>query len=297
VGEKVELVECYGAEFGMNRTLEALQLSKGTWHYRSRVHRPYSERYEALRAPLLEVARKHPSYGYRKVTSELRDHGWTVNRKVVQKLQKAWELPLIRVVRPPRPSAIRQALRQMGDRINLVVALETIGILDVFYTDFTELEFDRGSQKAQLMPILDHTSKLVVGWAVGHSANAEVALEAYARARRTLLRYGISLQGVVMHHDQDPAYTSHAWIEALRLRDRVRLSYSLNGAQGNTHLESFNGHFKEENASIFWEQKNFDGVRRVVQGRMVYYNDIRRHASLGNIALVAFLKKHGFEVR
>jgi putative transposase len=297
VSEKVELVERFGEEFGMNRTLKALQLSKGTWHYRCRTYRPYAERYEALRAPLLEVARKHPSYGYRKVTRELRDHGWTVNHKVVQKLQNTWDLPLFRVVRPPRPSAIRQALRQMGDRINLVVALETIGILEVLYTDFTELPFDRGSQKAQLMPILDHTSKLVVGWAVGHSATSAVALEAYARARRTLLRYGVHLHGVVMHHDQDPAYTSHAWIEALRLRDRLRLSYSLNGARGNTQMESFNGHFKEENASIFWEQKNFDGIHRVVQSRMTYYNDIRRHASLGNVAPVAFLRKHGFEVR
>jgi len=297
VSEKVELVERYGEEFGMNRTLEALHLSKGTWHYRRRVQQSYAERYEALRAPLLDVARKHPSYGYRKVTEELRDRGLTVNHKVVQKLQNTWDLPLCRAIRPPRPSAIRQALRQMGDRINLVVALETIGILEVLYTDFTELEFDRGSQKAQLMPILDHASKLVVGWAVGRSAPSTVALEAYARARRTLLRYGVGLHGVVMHHDQDPAYTSHAWIAALRLRDRVRLSYSLNGARGNTHIESFNGHFKEENASLFWEQRNFDGVCRVVQSRMTYYNDIRRHASLDNIAPVAFLKKHGFNVR
>ena len=295
--EKVRLVERYGQEFGVNRTLAALGLSKGTWHYRSRRRQAYTWKHQALRSPLLKVAREHPGYGYRKVTSELQDQGWKVNHKVVQRLQKAWDLPLIRAIRAPRQSAIREALRAMGDRINLVAGLETIDIFQVFYTDFTELLFDRGRQKARLMPILGHTSKIVAGWAVNRSADTVLALKAYFRARRTLRSYGINLCGIVMHHDQDPVYTSHAWIRQLRLRDHLRLSYSLEGARQNTYIESFNGHFKEENASIIWEQKDLIGVNRVVRSRMVYYNKIRRHASLGNISPVAFLKKHGFEPR
>ena len=234
---------------------------------------------------------------YRKVTSELQDQGWKVNHKVVQRLQKAWDLPLLRAIRAPRQSAIREALRAMGDRINLVACLETIGIFQVLYTDFTELLFDRGREKAQLMPIIDHTCKLVVGFAVNRSADTALALKAYFRARRTLSFYGVNLCDVVMHHDQDPVYTSHAWIRQLRLRDHLRLSYSLEGARQNTHIESFNGHFKEENASIIWEQKDLIGVKRVVRSRIGYYNKSRRHASLGNISPVAFLKKHGFEHR
>jgi putative transposase len=290
-------VERYGQEYGVNVSLKALGLSKGTWHYRGRIQQAYTEKHAALRAPLQETAVKHPEYGYRKVTTELKESGWQVNHKVVQRLQKAWELPLVRATRPPPQSAIRRALAEMGDRINLMVGLETIGIFEVLFTDFTELLYARGRKKAHLMPILDHTSKLVVGWALGPSANTALALEAYRHARATLLRYRVTLPGIVVHHDQDAVYTSHAWIGEVRMRDRLRLSYSLDGARGNTHMESFNSHFKEENRSVFWEQDRLASLRGVVQRRIDYYNDIRRHASLDNLSPQAFLKKHGLEPR
>ena len=111
------LVDQWATHYGLNRTLAALGLSKGTWHYRQRCWRAYTEKYASLRDPLLEIAHEHPHYGYRKVTRELRDtYGCTVNAKVVRRLQKAWELPLIRAVHPPKPSAIRRVIQQIGDR-------------------------------------------------------------------------------------------------------------------------------------------------------------------------------------
>jgi len=62
-------------------------------------------------------------------------------------------------------------------------------------------------------------------------------------------------------------------------------------------MESFNGHFKAENESILWDQKDMAGVIRVVERRMWYYNEVRRHASLDNTAPVNFLKKVGIEPR
>jgi putative transposase len=295
--EKVVLVLKYAKEFGLNQTLKALGLSKSTWHYRCCRTVPYTQKHSFLRNPLMKIARRHPHYGYRKVTDELRDQGFVVNHKVVQKLQKAWELPLLRAVRHPRPSGIRRAIAAMGARVDLTRHLHDIEPLQLMYTDFTELIFDRGDQTALFMPIIDHISKWAVGWSVGAAANTRLALAAWERAKRRLLRYGISLNKVVIHQDQDGVYTSHEWLRILRLRDGVRVSYSLDGARGNTAMESFNGHFKEENAAILWEQRDLISVIRVVESRMLYYNDIRRHASLGNISPLVFLKKHGLEPR
>jgi len=292
------LVDQWASHFGVNRTLAALGLSKGTWHYRHRCRQIYTEKYATLKSPLLAIAREHPHYGFRKVTVELREqYGHRVNAKVVRKLQKVWDLQLFRSIPRPRPSAIRQVLHAMGDRINLVVAMESIRPLEVFYTDFTELLFDRRSQKAFLMPLLDHTSKYVAGWAVGLAKNSELAVAAWARTHGNLRHLGIDLSRVIVHHDQDSIYTGHQWLREVRLRDQVRVSYSLNGARGNTEMESFNSHFKGENSSIFWEQRDLAGVIRVVERRLLYYNDIRRHASLGNISPTQFLKKHGFQPR
>lgn len=292
------LVEKWTKPFGLNRTLAALGLSKGTWHYRQRHRSEYTEKYAALRKPLLEIARKHPHYGYRKVTVELREqYGFTINEKVVRKLQKAWDLPLVRIVRGPKASAIRRVLQRLGDRINLVARLESIRPLRVFYTDFTELVFDRQGQKAYLMPLVDHVSKYVIGWAVGSSCNSAVAVDAWIRARGNLRHLGIDLSQVIIHHDQDSVYTGHEWLRHVRILAQARVSYALNGAKDNTEMESFNSHFKGENSSIFWEQRNLLGLIRVVEKRMGYYNDIRRHESLGNISPAQFLKQHGFKPR
>ena len=288
----MELVEQHGGKYGVNLTLAALGLCKATWYYQ-RTRKKYVEKHQKLKAPLLAIARAHPYYGYRKVLDELRERGCFVNHKVVRKLQKSWELPILRKVRTPRRSAIRKVVEQIGDRGNLVRRMESIRPFEVLYTDFTELLYDRNRAKAHLMALIDHNSKLVVGWAVGKTKDSELALEAWDRARARLRRLGIKTRKVVVHHDQDGVYTGQKWLSQLLLRDKVRVSYSLNGARGNTAMESFNGHFKAENASILWEQKGLMGVIKVVERGMWYYNDIRRHASLDNLAPSRYLRNNG----
>jgi len=292
------LVEKWAAEYGVNRTLAALGLSKGSWHYRQCERTPLTAKYASLRQPLLDIAHDHPFYGYRKVARELREtYGQAVNVKVVRKLQKAWELPLIRAVHPPKPSAIRRVIQQIGDRANLVATREDIRPLHVLYTDFTELLFDRRRQKAHLMPLVDHASKYVVGWSVATAKNTALALAAWSRARRNLEHFGVDLTTVIVHHDQDTVYTAHEWLRHVRLLDKARISYALNGARDNTEMESFNSHFKAENSSRLWDQPDLAGVIRVVQSGLLYYNDIRRHASLGNVSPAEFLRQHGFQPR
>lgn len=195
----------------------------------------------------------------------------------------------------PRPSGIRRVLTQMGDRINLLSQLRDIRPLHLLYTDFTEMPFDRNRQKAYLMVLLDHLSRLAVGWAVGPADNSALALRAWERARARLKWYGVKLRKMLVHQDQDGVYTGHQWLWQLRVKDRVRVSYSLNGARGNTAMESFNGHFKTENGSRLWDQRNLAGVVKVVESTMHYYNGIRSHASLGNTAPAVFLKEIGID--
>jgi ribosomal protein L9 len=49
VEEKMVLVDQWASRFGVNRTLAALGLSKGTWHYRQQCRQVYTEKYAALK--------------------------------------------------------------------------------------------------------------------------------------------------------------------------------------------------------------------------------------------------------
>ena len=58
---------------------------------------------------LADIARKHPGYGYRRTTKELREtYDRIINRKVIQRLNQMWDLSLLRSTRVPKPSGIRQ---------------------------------------------------------------------------------------------------------------------------------------------------------------------------------------------
>ena len=130
------------------------------------------------------------------------------------------------------------------------------------------------------MPIIDHRSKLVLGRALGESADTELALEAWRKANKTLRRLGQKIEKLIIHHDQDGVYTGHGWLSKVVVKDRARVSYSKERAKGNVHMESFIGRFKEENRLILWEQEDLRSLQKVVNERVRYYNFVRKHSHL-----------------
>lgn len=285
---RVALVTELGGEFPVSTALSLLGLPRSTWYYQAK--RPsYDEKHAELRQPLMTIARKHPAYGYRRTTSELRDaYGCSVNSKVVQRLQGLWELSLVRSTHVPRPSGVRRVIEEAGDRANLVARLDSIDPFEVVYTDFTELVYGRG--RAQLIPIVDHASKVAIGFALGEEKSTTLALVAWGSATRWLRRHGIVVPGIIVHHDRDPVFTGYGWTGQLLLRDHVRMSFALRGAKDNPEMESFNSRFKNENRSLIESAETFGDLIRVVGRQMAYYNRERRHSALGNQAPMAFLK-------
>jgi hypothetical protein len=73
--EKIELVGKFKDKYRFNRVINILGLTKSTWHYTQNKQK-YEERFGHLREPLMEIARDHPQYGYRRTTSELAERGF-----------------------------------------------------------------------------------------------------------------------------------------------------------------------------------------------------------------------------
>ena len=67
---------------------------------------------------------------------------------------------------------------------------------------------------------------------------------AWWRAAVTLGEVGLSSENRIIHHDQDTVYTGYRWLCSLLIKHRARISFSENGAKGNTSMRSFNGHLR-----------------------------------------------------
>jgi len=289
--QKTALVRDIQARVGLGVALSVLELPRSTWYYQGG-RRTYEDKHASLKAPMLRIASAFPEYGYRRSTDELSERvGHPVNHKVVQRLARIWGLSALRRPRSPRTSAVRRTIAAAGDRANLLLALDhEPRIFEVLATDFTELVY--GGGKAWLMALVDSRSKLVVGHAVGQSRNRRMALEAWARARRTLRGFDVTIVGVIVHHDRDSVYTSDDWVRRLLIEDQARLSYALRGARDNAEMESFNGRFKGENRALFAEAETLEQLVTLVATRVQHYNLKRRHSSIGNMTPTAYVREH-----
>lgn len=289
--EKVALAESARDDYDLPAVLSVLELPRSSWYYHQKHVKTYTEKYAHLRDPLESIAQEHPAYGYRRTTEELKDaYSHQINHKVVQRLHKEWGLPLLRSVKPPKPSGIREVITAAGDRINLVAEKGEIEPFEVAYTDFTELVYADGHRKAYLMPIVDHMSKMVLGWAIGERAVTELALQAWEYARETLIGYGVDLRHFILHHDQDPVYTGYRWTAQLLMKDHIRVSYALSGARDNPEMESFNSRFKTENRSLLLDAQKLEDLQLVVRERMEYHNRMRRHSTIGYQAPIQYIE-------
>jgi len=287
----VKLVEEHSDKYGLNTCLSAIGLPKSTWYYWKNRKASYQEKYGHLRGPILSIVREHPAYGYRRIIPELKDRGHPVGEYVVRKLLRYWGLELVRSIKKPKPSGPRQYLQAKDGSWNLVKELKDPAPFQVWYTDFTEIPYAGGNKKAYFMPILDHRTKFIAGWGIGKRRNTAVALDAFKLTRGNLEEMGISLEERFIHHDQDSVYTGYRWLQALLIDARAKVSFSENGAKGNTFMESFNGHFKGENGSLFYDAANIWELKRAVDMQVEYYNVQRRHSALKYLAPRTYIKR------
>jgi len=135
------------------------------------------------------------------LTAALKQKGIKVNGKRVCRLLKEFGLAIRRRVRPVKPNPLLEAVRTAGKLANLTAALlqeariagRSLRPFELLYTDFTLIAYAAtyatyaggvrgGSLQAWFLPILDHASRVVVGYALAPVPTAAAALSAWRRA-------------------------------------------------------------------------------------------------------------------
>jgi len=276
-------VDQHKEEHGLNRCLQAIDLPKSTYYYRKNRSTEPSEEEQKLMDHVREIIGEHPGYGYRRILPELEERtGQRVNHKRLRRLLSEHELGLSRHAAKHSPSPVQESLGDAAGDLNLVAGLDPEP-LGAFSTDFTELTYANGNRKAYLMAVVDLESKYVPGWAVGPSGNRKLAMRCWEQVRERMRSLGEGLGEKIIHHDLDSVYTSYRWLEATLLGDEMRVSYSENGAKGNPWIESLWGRTKAEVGSRITEASSLPALRTVFDERFRYYNQDRRHSSIGQI--------------
>ena len=185
---------------------------------------------QALRAELRQISERKPRWGYRRAHARLREQGWQVNRKRVQRL---WREEGLRV-----PARARKR-RRVGDAAGENTRLRAQRPNEVWALDYMADQTADG-RMLRLLNIVDEFTREALTMRVARSITADetvAALDALA-ARR----------GAPAHIrcDNGPELTAHALRDWCRFAT-VATSYIEPGSPWqNPFVESFNARVRDE---------------------------------------------------
>jgi transposase InsO family protein len=290
-------VDQHKKERRLNRWFQATQLPKSTYYYRKNRPDGPSEDDPRLMQHVRAIIRDHQSRrnscdGYRRILPELEERsGETVNHKRLRRLLSNHEMGLPRCLPKAKPSPVRAILQEASGQLNLVQEYLGTGLdpepLEVFSTDFTELNYAEGTRTAHLMALVDVGSRCALGWAVGPGANRKLALQCWEQVRARTAALGRTLEGTILHSDLDSVRAGYDWLLQVLLDDALRVSYSERGAKDNPWIESqrrnfCEGRMKTEESSRIVEAQTLQDLEDVIDERFRYYNRRRRHTQIGD---------------
>ena len=139
-------------------------------------HEPLQAQIE-LRGRIQEICLEHRLYGTRRVTELLRIQGLPVCRKRVQRLMRLDNLLALRKRRWVLTTDSRHTYAVYP---NLAADFQPCAANQLWAADITYIRLRESF--VYLAVILDAWSRRVVGWALGESLEAELAIEALDRA-------------------------------------------------------------------------------------------------------------------
>lgn len=231
---------------------------------RSGVYRLSSEPEEdrQMREAIVEKSKKHPRYGYRRITAMLRREGWKINAKRVARIRREEGFKVIKKQRRTRRHGESTAERQQAARGN-----------HVWSWDFVEDQTENGSRFRVLTLIDEHTRRclaLHVAWTIR-------AVDVIAVVEGAFARHGHPEH---IRSDNGPEFIAYVLQDWLAAREVKTLYIQPGSPWENGYVESFHDKLRDEclNRELFGSLAE---ARVILEGWRKEYNGSRPHSALG----------------
>ena len=224
-----------------------------------------------LRDAMQKIALEWPSYGSRRMKRELRERGWEVNRKRVQRLMR--EDNLLCVVKRKFVVTTNSA---HGRKVypNVAGSMILTGVDQLWVADITYIRLEE--EFVYLAVILDAYSRRVIGWCLSDGLDDSLTLTAL----RMALEQRVVRPGLVHHSDRGVQYASGDYTDLLKAHGiEISMSRKAN-PWDNAACESFMKTLKHEEV-YRTEYRNLADARvRIGEFLEKVYNEKRLHSAL-----------------
>lgn len=246
----------------LRRQCELLHVNRSSLYYKSKGEDAHDL---SLLNEIRDIWIRYPFYGYRRITWVLRQKGFQVNHKRVQRLMKLGGIHAIY----PGPNTSRRN-KKHAVHPYLLRGIEITAPNQAWMVDITYLRMDKGF--VYLVALIDVYSRYIVDWRLSTTLETSFCTEALESA----LCKG---KPDIVNTDQGCQFTSEEWISSLKNKG-IQISMTGRGrCLDNVYIERFWRSLKREKFYLF-EYSSTKELKKDIAEYMDFYNNERPHQSL-----------------
>lgn len=228
--------------------------------------RRLADRWEQLKAQILDVLSVNPSYGHRRIALSL-----GVGKKQVRKVMRLYGIKPYK--RKARWTKRRDVGRPEAKYQNLIKGTYPVGPGIVLVSDFTRIPYQGGV--IYLATFMDLYTREVVGWNVSTRHTQEFIIIAFFDGLKTLGKVPR-----IVHSDQGSEYQSKEYTTLME-KLGIRISMSKKGSPWeNGYQESYYDNFKTDLGLEFDRFNTLGELIEAIHHTICYYNQTRIHTAL-----------------
>ena len=232
-----------------------------------------------LRNQLQRTALEWPAYGYRRITAELQRRGFDVNHKRVLRLMREDNLLCLR---SKSFVVTTDSSHGLPGYPNLARGMRPDAINRLWIADITYIRLR--AEFVYLAVVLDAFSRRVIGWALGRTLEAKLAVAAL----RMAIDQRKPAAGFVHHSDRGVQYASSEYTGLLK-EGHAQISMSRRGnPYDNAACESFMKTLKYEEVYRTEYRDLADALVSIGAFIEQVYNQTRLHSALGYVPPAEF---------
>jgi transposase InsO family protein len=250
---------------------DVLGLPRSSYYYQ-----PVERDESGLKAAIEKLAGQWPTYGYRRITAELKRAKWKVNHKRVARLMHQMGLQ----VRPRRTKQWTTDSKHGWPRFpNLVLELEITYPEQVWVGDITYVRLQRDF--VYLAILMDVFTRGIRGWHLGRGLDQALTLTALQRA--------LAWSRPEIHHsDQGVQYAASDYVQMLQDVEVAISMADVGAAWQNGYAERLIRTIKEEEVYLSDYHNYHDAYRQIGHFLEEVYMHKRIHSSLGYLTPAEF---------
>ena len=189
--------------FRLDLLLETARLARSTYYYQLK-QLDKRDKNQDLKVEIQSIYNDHKgNYGYRRIYLELRNRGFVVNHKKVQRLMKVLGLKA-RIRRKRKYSSYQGDIGKKAENL-IQRQFEASRPMEKCYTDVTEFAIPNSTQKLYLSPVLDGFNSEIIAYNLSTSPNLEQVKSMLEQAF-TEKHY----ENTILHSDQGWQYQHRA---------------------------------------------------------------------------------------